>query len=148
MPSIKANFKLKDEDIEKIRNAILRCGTTSEEVLNDYIHNKASEKFIKRMDRYIPVAKKDKNHKHIPIRAKGNKWYEQENYNLAVNISNSLKGKRGTSFYYLYYIVTGTGTSKNIGARDFMEQGVNEEYNNVVNEMLEELEKNIDKEMS
>lgn len=154
MPSIKADFSLKDEDFEKIRKAILRCGTTSEEVLNDYIHNRASEKFIKRMDKYIPVAKIDKTHRSIPIRAKGNKWFEQENYNLAVNISNSLKGKRGSSFYYLYYVVTGTGTSEpskrrsGVGGIDFMKKGIDEEYDNVVNEMLSELEKNIDKEMN
>lgn len=147
MPSIKTNFSLKDEDLDRIKRAIVNCGETSEEVINDYLHNIAGKKFVKKMDKYIPVAKTDKTHPRIPIRAKGNKWSEQDDYNLAVKISNSLKGKRGTSFYYLYYVVTGTGTSKNHGERDFMEKGLNEEYDNVVDGIINELSKNIEKEM-
>lgn len=139
MPSIKSNFSLKDDDIKRIQQSILKCGETSEEVINDYLHNVAGEKITKSITRFIPVSKRDKVH------AKNSKWNEQKNYNLAVNISNKTSGKN--SFYYLYYVATGTGTSKKNGPNDFMKKGMDQEYNNVVNDLVNELEKNIDKEM-
>ena len=142
MPSIRSNFLLKDEDVERIRQSILRCGTTSEKVINDYLHKVAGKKFIDSMSKYIPRS----NRKNV-IHAKGGNWSEQENFNLAVSISNSLKGKRGSSFYYLYYVVTGTGTNKKKGPRDFMKQGMDQEYDNVVDGILNELSENIEKEM-
>lgn len=148
MSYIKTTFSLKDEDLIRIRDGIKRCGVSSEEVLNNYLHNEASERLIKQMNYYIPVAKPDKTHKRIPIKAKGNKWYEQENYNLAVTIENSLKGKRGTSYYYLYYVATGTGSNKYVGERNFLEKGLNDEYNNIVDGMLKVLDENIQKELN
>lgn len=142
MPGIKTNFSLKDSDIEKVKQAIMRAGYTSESVINDYLHNVAGKKLSERMTMYIPLSPR-----RDVIHARNSNWSEQENFNLAVSIGNSLKGKRGTSFYYLYYVVTGTGTNKKKGARDFMEQGLNKEYDSVVNGLIEELGKNIEKEM-
>lgn len=141
MPSIKSNFSLVDKDVERIRQAISNCGVSSEKVINDYLHNTAGKNITKSITRFIPVSKNGKRH------AKHSNWSEQENFNLAVGVSNSLKGKRGSSFYYLYYVVTGTGTNKKKGARDFMKQGMDQEYNNIVNGMIDELGKNIEKEM-
>ncbi len=142
MPSVKTNFSLKDDDIEKIKRAIGKCGNTSEQVINNYLHNVAGENIVKSITNYIP-----RSPRNNVIHARGSNWSEQKNFNLAVNIGNSLKGSRGTSFYYLYYVVTGTGTNKNKGARDFMEQGLNKEYDNVVNGIINELDKNIEKEL-
>lgn len=142
MPSIKSNFSLKAEDIDKVSQAILRVGTTSEEVINNYLHDVAGKDITKSITRFIPVSKKGKRH------AKHSNWSEQENFNMAVSISNSLKGSRGSSFYYLYYVVTGTGTSKKKGANDFMEKGMNQEYNNIVKGLIDTLDKNIEKEMN
>lgn len=141
MPSVKTNFSLNYSDMERIRQAILRCGNTSEKVINDYIHNKAGANITKSITKFIPRSEKGKRH------AKDSNWSEQTNYNLAVNISNSLKGKRGSSFYYLYYVVTGTGTSRRKGSNDFMTKGLNNEYKNVVDGIVNELSQNIDKEL-
>lgn len=147
MPSIKTEFGFNDDDFNEIQQSIKRLGYSSEEVINDYLHNIAGKDITESITHFIPVAKVDKTHKRIPLIAKNSIWSEQENFNLAVGISNSLKGKRGTSFYYLYYVVTGTGTSKYKGPRDFMSKGLNQEYDNVVDGLINELEKNIDKEM-
>lgn len=140
MPSIKANFSLKDEDVERVRKAIKRVGYTSEEVINNYLHNVAGEKISKSITRFIPVSKRKKVH------AKDSKWSEQKNHNMAVTISNKTTGKK--SFYYLYYVATGTGTSKRNGKNDFMKKGMDKEYNNIVNGLIEELSTNIEKEMN
>lgn len=142
MPSVKTEFGFKDDDFERIKQAIKRVGDTSENVINKYLHNVAGSNITKSITPFIPKSERGKIH------ARNSKWSEQDNYNLAVSISNSLKGKRGTSFYYLYYVVTGTGTNYKKGARDFMEQGLNKEYNNVVDGLLEELSTNIEKEMN
>lgn len=143
MPKINTEFGLEYSDYEKIRQAILRCGYSSEETINNYLHNTAGKKITKSIDNYIPRSPRTN-----VIHAKGNNWSEQNNFNLAVNIGNSLKGKRGTSFYYLYYVVTGTGTNAQKGPRDFMSQGLNQEYNNIVDGLINELDKNIEKEMN
>lgn len=142
MPLASTKFELNDEEIEKLKQAILNCGVSSEKVINNYLHTRGSERITNSVTRFIPVSKKGKRH------AKKSKWHTQTNYNLAVEISNDLKGKRGTSFYYLYYVVTGTGTSKRKGSNDFMEKGLNKEHVTIVNELIEEVDKNIEKEMN
>lgn len=143
MPNIKSSFSLKDTDIEKIRKAISRVGETSEEVVNNYLHNKAGKNITKSITQFIP-----KSPRKNVIHARGSNWSEQDNYNLAVSISNSTRGSRGKSFYYLYYVATGTGTNEEKGARDFMSKGMDKEYNNIVNGIIDELNKNIEKEMN
>ena len=143
MPKIKSDFSLNFEDVERVKRAIGRCGESSEGVINNYLHNVAGENITKSITKYIPRSPR----KNV-IHAKDSNWSEKKNYNLAVTIGNSLKGVRGTSFYYLYYVVTGTGTNEKKGARDFMKQGLDNEYNNVVNGIVNELDKNIEKELN
>ena len=142
MPTVKTKFSLEDSDYEKIRQSILRCGHSSEEVINKYLHKVAGKNIAKSITKFIPRSPR----KNV-IHAKGGKWSEQENFNLAVGVANSLEGKRGTSFYYLYYVATGTGTNKKKGPRDFMKKGLDQEYNNVVEGLVNEIDKNIEKEM-
>ena len=141
MPSISSKFSIKENDIDRIRESISRLGFSSEDVINDYLHNTAGNKIVKGMN--VP-----KSPRKNVIHARGSKWWEQDNYNLAVGISNSLKGKRGSSFYYLYYVVTGTGTSRKNGPNDFMKEGLDKEYNSIVDGLINEIEKNIEKEMN
>ena len=125
MPSIKAEFSFNDEDFERVKQSIKRLGDSSEEVINNYLHNVAGEDITESITNYIPVSKKGNRH------AKHNNWNEQENYNLAVTIGNKSSGKK--SFYYLYYVATGTGTSvpskkkTGVGGVDFMKKGIDNE---------------------
>lgn len=142
MPLSSTKFELNADEIVKLQQAISNCGITSEKVINNYLHTRGSERIIDSVTRFIPVSKKGKRH------AKKSKWHTQTNYNLAVEISNSLKGKRGTSFYYLYYVVTGTGTNKRKGANDFMDKGLSKEHVTIVNDLIEEINENIEKELN
>lgn len=141
MPSIKTNFKLKDSDIERIQKAIIQCGDSAEEKINDYLKNVGGEKIATGISKFIPRSNRNKTH------AKTSKWWKQLNYNLAVVVENNNAGKRNTSFYYLYYPATGTGTSKKKGKNDFMGRGLNSEYQTLVNGLINELDENIEKEM-
>lgn len=140
MPSIKSKFELKYDDVERLKTAIGNCGSSSEKIINDFLHDKGAKLITDSITRFITVSQKGKRH------AKGSKWYVQENYNLAVNISNNSKGKK--SFYYLYYVATGTGTSKDKGANDFMDKGMDKVYDQVVEELLNKVTENIEREMS
>lgn len=131
MPGIKARFSLKDTDIVKLNNAISQLGTDAENVINEHMHNVTGKQMAEGITRFIPVSKKGTRH------AKNNKWWKQTNYNMAVEISNNSSGKR--SFYYLYYVATGTGTSRSYGKRDFMEQGMNAEYDKIVDSLMKKL---------
>ena len=142
MPSVKNNFNIKYDDVGKIQESILKLGNNNtEEVLNEYIHNSAANQIIEYVTKEIPVSKRGIRH------ARFDTWWEQENNNLSVGIANSLKGKRGSSFYYLYYVATGTGTSKRRGGTDFMEIGLDRVYPSLIDGIVAQLEKKIESEM-
>lgn len=135
MATVKGTFSLKDEDVNKIKEAIKDCGEYSEKVINDYLHNVGGENIAKSITNFLPRSNRNKVH------AKDKKWYKQSNYNLSVSIENASK------FYYLYYVATGTGTSKMNEPNSFMEDGLEKESSNVVNGIVNELINNINKEL-
>lgn len=137
MPSVKASFKLKDSDIIKLDDQLKRIGDGVEDVVNEHLHTVTGKQMADSITQFIPVSKKGKRH------AKHSKWWEQKDYNLGVEISNSIRGKR--SFYYLYYVATGTGTSYRNGKRDFMQEGVDKAYDKIVNSLTEKLEEHIER---
>ena len=92
MPVIKQNFELKYEDIERLNKALINFQGSSEQAINNCLEKKAGPKIAKSVTDFLPVSKDGNRH------AKNNKWYELEYYNLSFVLSNSLKGKRGTSF--------------------------------------------------
>lgn len=139
MPKIKTRYELNYEDVERIQDAIRQCGKTSESAINDYLHNVAGELIAKSITKFIPRSNRNKDH------ARDRKWYAQDNFNLAVGIANNISGKK--SAYYLYYVATGTGTSKKNGPNDFMERGLESEYDNVVNGVINKLLENVNKEL-
>lgn len=139
MPGIKARFDLKDADVVKLKNAISQLGTDAENVINEHMHNVTGKQMVEGITRFIPVSEKGTRH------AKYSKWWKQTNYNLAVEIENSDAGKRKTSFYYLYYVATGTGSNRSYGKRDFMEQGINAEYDKIVDSLMEKLTDTIER---
>lgn len=136
------SFSLNSQDIERVHKAILLCGKESEDIINSYLHKIGGKKMSDSMTKYLPLSKTGKNH------AKFHKWFEQDNYNLSVSITNSTKGKRETSFYYLYYVFTGTGTSKRRGKNDAMIKGFKHIENEMVNDIVDLLDKNVEMEMN
>jgi hypothetical protein len=142
MPVIKENFELKYDDILKLNKALINFQGDKEKTINDCLRNNSSPRITKSVTDFLPVSEKGKRH------AKDNSWYEQTYYNLSFVLSNSLKGKRGKSFYYLYYPVTGTGNSYKKGPNDFLGKGMNKEYDNVVEELLNALNTKLEEEIN
>lgn len=141
MPVIKQNFYLNYDDIKRINKALINFQGDKEKTINDCFKKISAPKVTKSVTDYLPISEKGKRH------AKDNLWYELTYYNLSFVLANSLKGKRGTSFYYLYYPATGTGQSYKKGPNDFFEKGVNKEYDNVVEDILSALENKLEEEL-
>lgn len=141
MPSIKNNFYLKYEDTIKLREAITKFGRGAEETINKCLQDMVAPKMTSSVTMFLPRSATGKRH------AKDNQWYDLEYYNLSFVLSNSLKGKRKTSFYYLYYPATGTGQSYKRGPNDFMGKGVNVEYSKAVSDLLNALMIKLEKEI-
>ena len=141
MPRNRVQFQLHFEDVERINQAIANAGHTAEKSINIYLHGVGAYVIADEITKFMPKSARDKIH------AKESVWWEMQPFNLAIEISNSLKGKRGTSFYYLYYPSTGTGTSKRRGRNLFMERGLESKHDELVNGMIEAILKNIDNAM-
>lgn len=140
MPTIKQNFYLNDDEMLKVQNAIQKISNSAPTAINKCLEEVISPKMTRNVTNYLPRSKEGKRH------AKENKWYETEFYNMAFVLSNSLEGKRGTSFYYLYYPATGTGNSYKKGPNDFLGKGEKQIHNEAVADLLNSLNKQIEEE--
>lgn len=142
MPIIKQNFELKYDDILKLKKALTNFQGDKEKTINDCLQKISSPRSAKSVTSFLPVSKTGKRH------AKYNLWYELKYYNLSFVLSNSLKGKRGSSYYYLYYPATGTGNSYKKGPNNFFEKGINNDYENIVNDLLNALNNKLREELN
>lgn len=142
MPLIKEKFELKYDDIQRLKQSLINFQGDKEKTINDCLEKISGPKVIKSVTDFLPVSKKGKRH------AKDNEWYELQYYNLSFVLSNNLKGKRGTSFYYLYYPATGTGNSYKKGKKEFLTKGFYKVYDNVIEDLLSALNKKIEEDLS
>lgn len=142
MPKISNNFELKYDDIEKLNKSLFRIQGDKEKTINDCLQQITGPRVAKNVTDFLPISEKGKRH------AKNNRWYSIEYYNMSFVLSNSLEGKRGSSFYYLYYPATGTGNSYKKGPNDFLGKGMNKSYNAIINDLLSSLNKKIEEELS
>lgn len=127
----KVKFEIKQEDTEKIVSLLQSMEGNAENIINDYLHNEGKEKIVNSITNFIPVSPRTNKH------AKTSQWSQTKNFNLAVQISNARK------FYYLYFPLTATGTSQNKSPNDFFAKGINNVYDEVVEDILERLKNNL-----
>lgn len=133
MPLLKQRFALNYDDIKRLNKTLSNFQGDKEKAINDCLKKTTSSKLTKSVTNELPYYTKQK----VPIHAKGSKWYELKFYNLSFVLSNSLRGKRGTSFYYLYYPATGKGNSYRKTPNDFFERGFDKEKDNIIKDLLE-----------
>lgn len=124
------NFSLKEEDLQRIQNSIQQFEYDAEKVINDYLDSDAKDKFIASITNLIPVSNVNKR-----IHAKNSNPLDGKvRNNLTLWIHTKPK------FNYLYFPQNAEGTSKGKSPNDFMEKGIDAEYDNVVNGILEKLQ--------
>ena len=126
----RASFGMSAEDVEKLQQAIINYGEGAEQVINDYLKTEAGDIFTESIVNLIPVS--DRNKKHAknssPLKAE-----QKENLSLYIHTKSQ--------FNYLYFPQTGEGTSSGKAPNDFMEKGIDQKYDTVVNQMLDKLQK-------
>ena len=128
-----AYFDLESNDIQKLQDAIKQFEGNAEKTINDYLNSEAKEKFINSIINLIPVSEKGINHAKMSEPLKGD---------MKGNLTLYIHTK--TKFNYLYFPQTAEGTSKGKSPNDFMEKGVDAEYDNVINGILEKLQKRME----
>lgn len=122
-------ISLKVDDLEKIQEAIVSFSDDAENVINECLANEVKDKLITSITNFIPVSNQNKRH------AKTSKPLEgQVRNNLTLWIHTKSK------FYYLYFPQNAEGQSKNKSPNEFMEKGIDAEYENVVNTLLDKLQ--------
>lgn len=126
------NFTLDYEDVEKIQKAINNYENNAEDVINKYLHKEGKKELIDSIKNCMPVSnprKGDEGHEH----AKESNSLVGKNLNLGVKITTRPK------FNYLIFPMEAIGTSKGKNKNPFMEKGVENVKDNIVNEILDKL---------
>ncbi len=125
-----AKFELKSKDMDILQEKLRRTVPDAEKTINTYLAGKGTEELISGVTKYTPVSNREKKH------AKNSMPYKAKPGNLRVNISTK------PEYGYLYFPDAGDGTSrKNPVHEGFMQDGVEFVYENVVNGLLEAVER-------
>lgn len=125
-----AKFELKSEDMDILQEKLRRTVPDAEKTINIYLAEKGAEELIGGVTKYTPVSNREKKH------AKNSMPYKAKPGNMRVNISTK------PEYGYLYFPDAGEGTSsKNPRHEGFMQDGVESVYENVVNGLLEAVER-------
>lgn len=125
-------FEINDNDLLIIEEAIKGYGDNAEDVINDYLVNEAGDRFKQSITNLIPVSDRNKrNH------ARNSDPFKVEDANLALVVRTKKQ------YHYLYFPNEGEGTNKRHAPLLFDERGVEKEYDNVVNGILDRLQNNL-----
>ena len=125
-------FEIKQEDLERLTQAIMDYGEGAENVINQVLQGEASDVFKEAITRLIPVSNRNKLHAKYrnPVKA-----------DIQGNMSLLLHTPKPNG--YLYFPDEGEGTSLHRGARDFMGKGVESKSDDVINAILEQLQSDL-----
>lgn len=123
-----ANFSINDDDIDKLIQAIQSYEDDAEEAIGDYLENKVPKIVKPSIQNLIPVS--DRRKKHARNSAP---FTEDMDGKLSVYIHTKYQ------WHYLYFPDEGEGTSKGQSPHDFMLQGVENQYDTLINGILDSL---------
>lgn len=123
-----ASFQIHDEDINKLIQSIQRFEGDAEQAIGQYLQNEVPDITKPSIQNLIPVS--DRNKVHAKTSAP---FTEDMEGNLSIYIHTKKQ------WHYLYFPDEGEGTSKGQAPHDFMMQGVENEYDTLVNGLLDSL---------
>ena len=121
-------FDLKDEDINKLIEAIRDFTGNAEDAIADALENKVAEILKNSIERLIPVSDRNKTHA---------KYSAPFTDDMQGKFSVYIHTKK--AYHYLYFPDEGEGTSKGQMAHDFTGEGVEREYDSAINILLDAL---------
>lgn len=123
-----ASFSLNDDDVNKLIEAIQRYEDNAEDAISNYLETEVPSITKPSIQSLIPVS--DRNKAHARTSAP---FTEDMEGKLSIYIHTKKQ------WHYLYFPDEGEGTSKGQMPHDFMNQGVENEYDTLVNGLLDSL---------
>lgn len=129
-----ASFTLNDDDINNLIEAIQKFEGSAEDAIGEYLKEEVPGIVKPSIQNLIPVSDRDKRH------AKTSAPFTED---MEGKLSIYIHTKK--QWHYLYFPDEGEGTSKGQQPHDFMSQGVESEYDTLVNGMLDSLINNFNK---
>ena len=121
-------FTLKDEDANKLIESIKEFAGNAEDVIAQTLENKVADILKTSIEGLIPISNRNKTHA---------KYSAPFTDDMQGKLSVYIHTKK--SYHYLYFPDEGEGTSKGQMAHDFTGEGVENEYDNTVNLLLDAL---------
>ncbi len=126
-------FKLKDDDLKKIEQSIMEYGDDAESIINDFLRDYASNMVVDAIVVMIPQSGRMWKGKRKPARS-GNPFKTD-----FINLGFTIKSKK--TYNYLYFPDQAAGTSQGKSPLLFMEKGMDNVYDSIVNGILNKLTK-------
>lgn len=134
-------FKLKDDDMQKLVDSIMKIPNLAENIMNDYLHNKGANIVIDKIKEEMPIGVNDnKKYKGYP------RTHAKESISLefkSINLGFAIKTTRTPFFGYLYFPAFGEGTSKKNSPNTFFERGAEKGRTPIVDDLAKLLENKI-----
>lgn len=121
-------FSLKEDDINKIIEAIKNFSGEAENAIAQALENEVAEILKPSIESLIPVSNRNKTH------AKYSAPFTDE---MQGKLSVYIHTKK--PYHYLYFPDEGEGTSKGQAPHDFTGEGVENKYDDAVNILLDAL---------
>lgn len=123
-----ANFKLDASEFDRLEKAIKQYGEGAEKVINDVLHNEASEMLQESIKFFMPVSKRNKKH------AKFSKSLTDEKGNLSITIKSTKK------YSYLYFPDDGSSVRnpkrRAAGNQQFFRKGAEAKQNEIIDRCI------------
>lgn len=123
-----AAFSLNDDDVNKLIEAIQKFEGSAEEAIGGYLEGEVPSIVKPSIQNLIPIS--DRNKAHASTSAP---FTEDMEGKLSIYIHTKKQ------WHYLYFPDEGEGTSKGQAPHDFMMQGVENQYDALVNGLLDSL---------
>lgn len=134
-------FKLKEDDMQKLVDSIMKIPNLAESIINDYLHNKGANIVMDKIIDEMPVGvNNNKKYKGYP---RTHAKYSVSLEFTALNLGFAIKTTRTPFFGYLYFPAFGEGTSKRNAPNLFFERGAEKGRTPIVDELAKLLENRI-----
>lgn len=133
------NFQIKQDDIIRLQEAMVRFGNESESTINDYLMGIGANMGIRSIISQLPTS--GRTWKGKGKSAKSGNPFQSDFVNLGFSIRSKKK------YNYLYFPDQAAGTSSGNSPLEFMDRGLDKVYNNIVDGLLKSLQIKIEEEL-
>lgn len=123
-----ARFTIHDDDINKLIESIQAFSGDAEDAIGNYLENTLPDIAKPSIQHLIPVSDRNKPHARY-----SSPFTEDMDGRLSISIHTTKK------WHYLYFPDEGEGTSKGQQPHNFMEEGLEAEYDTIINGLLDSL---------